>query len=94
MKKILLSIGLAGLLFSGAAAASININTASADQLSTLDGIGQVKAEAIVKDREANGKYDSLQDLTRVSGVGDKTIDGIRDEAGTGNDGGEAPSAS
>ena len=94
MKKILLSIGLAGLLFSGAAAASININTASADQLSTLDGIGQVKAEAIVKDREANGNYNNLQDLTRVSGIGNKTVESIRDEAGTGAEGGSASNAS
>lgn len=81
MRKILLSMACVGLLFSAAAMADVNVNTATANQLSSLDGIGSVKAQAIIKDREANGQYQQLGDLARVSGVGDKTIEGIRDEA-------------
>ena len=44
--------------------APVNINEASAEELATLPGIGEVKAQAIVDDREANGDYKSLEDLT------------------------------
>lgn len=81
MKKLLLALAVALTLISGAALAAVNINTATADELAQLDGIGQVKAAAIVKDREANGDYTSLDDMTRVTGIGNKTVDGLRDEA-------------
>lgn len=53
----------------------ININTASVDQLTTLPGIGPAKAAAIVEGRP----YASVDDLDRVSGIGAKTIDQLRD---------------
>jgi len=56
-------------------AASVNINTATAVELEGLSGIGPAKAEAIVKDREANGPFASVEDLTRVSGIGEKTVE-------------------
>lgn len=84
MRKVALSMACVGLLFAGTAMADVNVNTASADQLSSLDGIGSVKAEAIIKDRKANGEYQKLAELTRVDGVGDKTIEGIRDAANVG----------
>ena len=59
---------------------SININTASAEQLEALPGIGSARAADIVADREANGDYTSAADLTRVSGIGEATVDGLRDQ--------------
>lgn len=53
----------------------VNINTASAEQLAQLDGVGESKAKAIVANREANGPFESESDLTRVQGIGDATVD-------------------
>ena len=53
----------------------ININTASAIELQILKGVGKKRAEQIVKDREANGPYSSAQDLTRIKGIGPKTVE-------------------
>ncbi|WP_110635132.1 ComEA family DNA-binding protein [Salinicola salarius] len=64
-----------------AQATPININEASAEELATLPGIGEVKAQAIVDDREANGDYKSLEDLTRVDGIGETTVSNLAEEA-------------
>lgn len=56
---------------------AVNINTADASTLATLPGIGAIKAEAIVTDREANGLYASCQDLARVTGIGPATVANI-----------------
>lgn len=53
----------------------VNINTATAAELTTLDGIGETKALAIVADRDANGPFESGDDLTRVRGIGDATVE-------------------
>lgn len=55
----------------------VNINTATEEELMTLQGIGEVKARKIVEDRERNGKFSSTQDLLRVSGIGEKTLEKI-----------------
>ena len=50
---------------------SININTASMEDLSTkLKGIGKAKAAAIIEWRETNGKFQSLDDVDEVKGIG------------------------
>ena len=49
----------------------ININTASAAELSSLPGIGESKANQIVAYREANGQFASIEDIKNVSGIGD-----------------------
>ncbi len=49
----------------------VNINTASAEALTTLPGIGPVKADAII----ANRPYDSVDDLERVTGIGPSTVE-------------------
>lgn len=60
----------------GALAAPVNINTANAATLATeLNGIGAAKAAAIVSYRESNGPFKRLEDLTRVKGVGEKTLE-------------------
>lgn len=56
-------------------AAVVNINTATAAELATLDGIGETKALAIVADRDANGPFESGDDLTRVRGIGAVTVE-------------------
>ena len=55
----------------------INSNTASAEELEELPGIGEVTAEKIIADREANGDYATIEDITRVSGIGDKKFEAI-----------------
>jgi len=53
----------------------ININTASAHMLaSSIKGIGLKKAQAIVDYREAYGDFPNIQDLSSVSGIGEKTV--------------------
>lgn len=54
--------------------APININTANAELLAELPGIGAAKAQAIVDEREANGPYESAEALSRVSGIGENTV--------------------
>ncbi len=59
-------------------AEEININTATAEQLEKgLTGIGPTKAAAIVKYREANGPFTSVNDLTKVPGIKDKALEGL-----------------
>ena len=57
----------------------ININTAGPEDLQSLPGIGQVRAEAIIAYREANGPFLSISDLTLVKGIGESTINRIKD---------------
>jgi competence protein ComEA len=56
------------------AADKININTATVEQLETLNGIGPATAKAIVEYREANGQFKSVYELTNVKGIGEKKI--------------------
>lgn len=55
----------------------IDINTATVQQLSSLPGIGQVLAQRIISYRTANGPFESLADLTKVEGVGEKKLEAI-----------------
>ena len=58
----------------------VNINTATAEELETLKGIGPAKARAIVAYRDANGPFSSVEELTNVSGIGEKTLANIIDD--------------
>ncbi|UTW49441.1 ComEA family DNA-binding protein [Bacterioplanoides sp. SCSIO 12839] len=55
--------------------ASININTASAEELAELDGIGKSKAEAIVSYRENMGNFTSVEELVLVKGIGEGILE-------------------
>jgi len=53
-------------------------NTASWVELAQLDGVGETLALRIVEDRETNGPFRTLDDLDRVKGIGEKTIERLR----------------
>ena len=55
----------------------ININTASASELSELPGIGYVLATRIVNYREEHGPYKTISDITSVEGIGNKRFEAI-----------------
>ena len=57
----------------------LNINTATAEQLMALSGIGESKAKSIVEDRAKNGLFSSIEDITRVSGIGEAMFNKIKD---------------
>jgi competence protein ComEA len=63
----------------------LDINTANADQLAqTMVGIGKAKADAIVQDREKNGQFKSVDDLSRVKGVKSNLIEKNREKISAG----------
>ncbi|HHX74545.1 MAG TPA: ComEA family DNA-binding protein [Firmicutes bacterium] len=57
----------------------VNINTATAEELDRLPGIGPAKAAAIVAYREKNGPFQSLEDLVNVSGIGPSTVETLKE---------------
>lgn len=60
--------------------AKININTATIEELTTLQGIGEKKAKSIVEHREKAGSFATIEDLKDVKGVGDKIFNKIKDQ--------------
>jgi competence protein ComEA len=59
-------------------AGKINLNTATAAQLRTLPGIGPSLADRIIAHRQQHGRFATLADLDRVSGIGPKTLEALR----------------
>lgn len=57
----------------------VNLNTADLSELQTISGIGQKRAQDILDYREANGKFNSVDDLKNVSGVGAKTLEKLKE---------------
>ena len=57
----------------------ININTATKDELVTLSGIGDTKAQAIIDYRNSNGNFTSIEGLLNVTGIGDAIFAKIKD---------------
>ena len=58
----------------------IDLNSATVDQLDALPGIGPVTAKKIIDYRDANGSFSSVDDLQKLSGIGGKLINQIRDK--------------
>jgi competence protein ComEA len=58
----------------------ININSASADELKTLPGIGDKVAGRIVEYRDKNGKFEKIEDIMKISGIKDKLFSKIKDK--------------
>lgn len=77
------SSGAIGSAYDSSASGSglVNINSASAEELDALPGVGPSTAAAIVEDREQNGPFNSVDDLLRVSGIGEKKLERLRSAA-------------
>lgn len=58
--------------------ANVNINLASETELTTLNGIGPAKAKAIVAHRLAHGRFDHIDDIRRVKGIGPALFERIK----------------
>lgn len=58
----------------------VDLNTATAEELMTLPGIGEKRAADIIAYREANGPFRIPEDLTRVSGIGEGILAGLIDQ--------------
>ncbi|HZH61393.1 MAG TPA: helix-hairpin-helix domain-containing protein [Metabacillus sp.] len=58
----------------------VNINLATSEELQTLSGIGPSKAEAIIAYREELGSFTKIEDLLEVTGIGEKSLEKIREE--------------
>lgn len=63
---------------SGGQSSLVNINTANEQELETLPGVGVATAKAIVEDRKEHGPFSSIEDLMRVSGIGQKKFDKLK----------------
>lgn len=63
---------------SAALAAVVNINTATGPALETLKGIGPSKAQAVIEYRTAHGPFTSIEDITKVKGIGPSTYANIK----------------
>lgn len=63
----------------GVSSGLVNVNTAAAEELETLPGIGPVLAASIVEHREQNGPFSSVDQLLEVSGIGEQRLADIRD---------------
>ncbi len=62
------------------AQAPVNLNLATVDQLTTLDGVGPKTAQKIIEYREAHGGFKNVEDLLQVPGIGPAKLDRIKDE--------------
>ena len=58
----------------------VNLNTASLQELMTLSGIGQSRAEAILKYREKNGGFKSIEEIQKVEGIKEGVFEKIKDD--------------
>lgn len=75
-KMLLLLITLLSLSFN--VFAGVNLNTATQAELETLNGIGEVKAKAIIEYRKKNGGFKNVDELEKVYGIGDDTLKKVR----------------
>ena len=64
----------------GVGSQKINLNLATAEDLETLPGIGEVLAQRIIEHRESNGPFTTVDELQEVSGIGEQRLADIRDQ--------------
>ena len=57
---------------------SLDINSATRIEWMQLEGIGEVMADKIIRDLKQNGSFQSINELTRISGIGKKTLEKMR----------------
>ncbi len=60
--------------------APVNLNTATLEQLDTLDGVGPATAEKILEHREASGGFGSVDELDQIPGIGEKRLASLREQ--------------
>ena len=82
MKRLLLSV-LMCFALSGVALAVVNINTATKEELTTLKGVGEKRAQEIINYRTKNGPFKTVDDLEKVPGIGPGIMKQIRSEITT-----------
>ena len=58
----------------------ININTASLEELMTLSGIGESKAKNIIEYRSSNGKFNTIDDIKNINGIGESLFNKIKEK--------------
>jgi competence protein ComEA len=73
------SAGAAGAGSASSTPGKVDLNTANAEQLDALPGIGPATAAKIIADRAANGPFRTVDDLMRVSGIGPAKFDSLKD---------------
>lgn len=78
MKSRLRIIALACLLCAGLAQARVNVNTATAEELESLQGIGTVRAQAIIDYRSQHGQFKSNRDLMKVPDIPESVVKGLK----------------
>ncbi len=78
MKKIILSLCML-FFFAVSAMAAVNLNTADQSALESINGIGPAKAQAIIEYRN-HEKFETVDDLMKVKGFGEKSMEKIRNE--------------
>jgi competence protein ComEA len=64
----------------GASSGPISLNTATADQLDELDGVGPATAQKILEWRQEHGGFRSVDDLKQITGIGPKKFDALKDK--------------
>src|SRR5512144_3321465 len=77
MKKLILTLIMC-LALAGTAAAVVNVNTATKEELTTIKGIGDTRAQDIIDYRKKNGDFKSVDELEKVKGIGPGTMKQIR----------------
>jgi len=84
-KRIIVALLLAFSLLAARVAAAaeepqkMNLNTASAQELTALRGVGDKTAQAIVEYRQSHGPFKSVEELVEVKGIGEKLMTSLRD---------------
>jgi competence protein ComEA len=82
MRKLLLAFAM-WLALSGLAMAAVNINTATKEELTSLKGVGEKRAQDIIDYRTKNGNFKSVDDLEKVPGIGPGLMKQIRPQVTT-----------
>ena len=79
MKKLLLAF-ITFVISTSIAMATVNLNTATKEDLDGVKGIGPVKAQSIIDYRKKNGPFKSVDELENVKGFGSKSVKKVRSE--------------
>ena len=82
MKRLLLGFAM-WFAISGVALAVVNINTATKEELTSLKGVGEKRAQEIINYRTKNGPFKTVDDLDKVPGIGPGIMKQIRSEITT-----------